>query len=157
MLPPDRHARPAVRNLQISAEACESGAPAPPDGGTGTRWAWERRLVHIEKEPARAARRLTLAQLSHLAGLLAILATDRKWQGPQATLRNLVAAFETIAESALFEAGQGLANLGERLRLHLNQGEFDVVLDVRFRGLGRVKHTLGLTGGSFGPNVAHLL
>src|SRR6187401_1781373 len=157
MMPPDRHAKPAVRNLQISAEACESDAPAPPNGGTGTRWAWGRRLVHIEKEPARPARRLSFAQLGHFAGLLAILATDRKRQGPKTALGNLVAALETIAECALFETGQRFANLGQRLRLHLNQGELDVVLDVRFGGFGRVKHALCLARGPIGPDVAHLL
>src|SRR4029453_12167393 len=62
--------------------------------------------VHIEEEPARAARALTFAQLSHFAGLFAVLTTNRKGQGPQATLRNLVAAFETIPEGAFFQAGR---------------------------------------------------
>src|SRR5260221_8745270 len=128
-------------------------APAEP----ARRNAEVRRLVQVHQEAGRTSlRHLTLASLRQFAGLLAVLAAHRKRQRAQSSLRDLVAALEAVAVRALFEARQRFFNLVQRLRLHLDQREFDVVLDVGFGGLRRVQHALAFARRALGAHVAHL-
>jgi hypothetical protein len=87
----------------------------------------------------------------------AILAPDRKGQGPQPAPRNLGAALEAVAECPFIQPRQRFFNPVQGLRLHLDQGEFDIVLDIRFRRLSRIQHALPLAETAFGPHVTHLL
>ena len=92
-----------------------------------------------------------------LARLLAVLAADREGQRPEPLLGDLFAALEAVAVVALFEPRQRVVDLVQRLRLHLDQRELDVVLDVGFRALDRVEHLVQLAApGALGAHVAHL-
>ena len=97
-----------------------------------------------------------LALLGDLARLFAILAADRERQGPQAALGDLFAALEAVAEGVLLETAQRLLDLVERLGLHLDQRELDVVLDVRLGGLGRVEHAVRRVVRALAPDVPNL-
>jgi hypothetical protein len=91
------------------------------------------RLVgHVEEESRRptALRHDALALLGRFPRLFAVLAANRERQRPQARLGDLVAALEAIAVGALVEAAQSRIDLVERLGLHLDERELDVLLDV---------------------------
>jgi DnaK suppressor protein len=68
-------------------------------------------------------------------------------------LRNLIAAFEAVAVSVVFKAPQRGVDLVERLRLHLDERELDILLDVDLRALTLVEDVALLV--AFHPNVAH--
>src|SRR5258706_1032224 len=102
---------------------------------------WDAGILHVREERRRAApgRELTLALLGDLAGLLAVLAANRERQRAEPLLGDLFTAFEAVAVVALLEPQQRVVDLVQRLRLHLDQRELDVVLDVGFRALDRVE------------------
>src|ERR1051326_7094868 len=86
-------------------------------------------LVQVDQEAGGPTLRLlTFATFRNFAGFLAVLAADGKRQRAEPALGNLVAALEAIAVGALFETRQRFLNLVQRLGLHLNQRELDVVL-----------------------------
>src|SRR4029450_3334515 len=98
-----------------------------------------------------------LALLGNLAGLLAVLAADGERQGAQPALRDFLTALEAVPEGAFLQPAEGLFDLRERFRLHLDEGELDVILDVRLGRLGRVAHAVGWAGGPLGTDRADLL
>ena len=59
-----------------------------------------------------------------------IPATYRERKRPQARFGNLFAALEAIAVAAVLETTQRRVDLVQRLRLHLDERELDVFLDV---------------------------
>ena len=103
--------------------------------------------LHVDEQRRRATalRHQTLALLRDLACLLAILAADGERQRAQTTLGDLLAALEAVPEGPFLEASESLLDLVERLRLHLDQGELDVVLDIRFGGFRGVEHPVRRT------------
>src|SRR4029079_9166140 len=113
--------------------------------------------LHVDKEGRRTAplSHQAVALLLDLARLLAVLAAHRERQRAQALLADFLAALEAVAVGALFQAAQRLVDLVERLGLHLDERELDLVLDVqlgRFRG---VEHALDGTAGAFRAHAAH--
>src|SRR6187455_168953 len=113
--------------------------------------------VQVDEKPCGPALCLPFALLGQLPRFLTVLATDREGQRPEASFRNLLTALEAVPVSPLIEAGECLLNLVQRLGLHLDQGQFDVVLDIRFGSLSGIENALPLTRGSNGADVAHLL
>ena len=107
-----------------------------------------------EAAPRRCA--IALALLRDFARLFAVLAADRERQRAQPALGDFLAALEAVAERALFETAERLLDLVERLRLHLDEGELDIVLNVRLGALGRVEHALGRAVGALRAHVADL-
>src|SRR6188474_1985430 len=109
-----------------------------------TRRTVSRRLLnclslHVDEErriPATLGHQ-PLTLLLGLALLLAILAADRERQGAKTPFRDFFAALEAIPERPLFQTAQGFLDLVERLRLHLDQGELDLILNICFGALGR--------------------
>src|SRR5215213_221624 len=85
----------------------------------------------IEAEAGRPPRQDPLALGGDFARLLAVLAADGEGQRPQAARLDFLAALETAPVGAFFEPFEGLVDAVERLGLHLDQGELDLVLDVR--------------------------
>src|SRR4029450_7315062 len=98
-----------------------------------------------------------LALLGNLAGLLAVLAADGERQGAQPALRDFLTALAAVPDGAFRQPAEGLFDLRERFRLHLDEGELDVILDVRLGRLGRVEHAVGWAVGTLGTDVADLL
>ena len=88
--------------------------------------------LHVDEERgvAAALRHQAFALLRSLARFLAVLAADRERQRAEPALGDFVAALEAVAEGALFETVQRFFDLVERLRLHLDERELDLVLDV---------------------------
>jgi hypothetical protein len=66
-------------------------------------------------------------------------AADGKGQRLQPLLRDLATAFDAEAVLSGIEAHQRFLDPPERFPLHLNQGDFDVFLDIRLRELGFVQ------------------
>src|SRR5262249_2266399 len=62
----------------------------------------------------------------------------------------------TIAERPFVESGQSLLDLVKRFRLHLDERELDVILNVGLGRLSSIEHALRFTQRSFGAHVAHL-
>src|SRR5213078_2495400 len=60
-----------------------------------------------------------------------------------------------VAVGALFEPPQRFVDLVQRLRLHLDQREFDLVLNIQLRALGRVEHALDGAARALRAHVAH--
>jgi len=61
------------------------------------------------------------------------------------------------AVDALLETRERIVDLVERFRLHLDEGELDVFLDVGLRTLDRVQDLVELSApGPFGPDIPHL-
>src|SRR4051812_25284739 len=113
-------------------------------GGAPNRW--DAGLLHVQEERARAPPRseLTLALLGGLPRFFAVLAADRKRQRPQPLLRNFLAAVEAVAVVPLVEAHEGVVHLVEGFRLHLDERELQIFLDVGFGALDRVEHLVEL-------------
>src|SRR3954469_8984938 len=88
--------------------------------------------LHVEEERGGAAprRHQALALLRHFARFLAVLAPHREGQRPEAALRDFLAALEAISVGRLFQAPQRFLDFVERFSLHLDEGEFDLFLDV---------------------------
>src|SRR6187431_186135 len=97
---------------------------------------------HVVEERRRATllRGRPLTTLGCLARFLAVLAANRKGQRTQASLGDFVTALEAVAVGPLFKTTQSCVNLVERFRLHLDEREFDVLLDVHFRALALVQY-----------------
>src|SRR2546425_5325459 len=93
--------------------------------------------LHVEEQRRSTAplRHLALPLLGDLLGLLAVLAADGERQRAEPLLGDLLATIEAVAVVALLEAHERVVDLVERLRLHLHQGELDVLLDVGFSAL----------------------
>src|SRR5688572_5836507 len=96
---------------------------------------------HVVEERRRATllRGRPLTTLGCLARFLAVLAANREGQRTQASLGDFVTALEAVAVGPLFKTTQSCVNLVERFRLHLDQRELDVLLDVHFRALALVQ------------------
>src|SRR3954470_13833233 len=147
--------RPAGRLVYVglTRERRAGGEWAPPPADPQRR-----RRSHVEEQRRRtaASRPLALALFGNLTRLLTILAADSEGQRAKALLGDFLAALEAVAVVALLEADQGVVDLVERLGLHLDERELDVVLDVRFGALDGVEHFLLAAPGAFRPDVAHL-
>jgi len=65
--------------------------------------------------------------------------SEREWQRPQPPLRDLAAALGAVAVLAGLEPHQRFPDPLERLTLHLDQGDLDVLLDLRLSVLGVVE------------------
>src|SRR5579862_6039938 len=96
--------------------------------------------LHIQEQRGGSAalRELPLPLLGGFASRLAVLAPDRERQSAQALLRNFLPALETVSVVTMLEPRQRVVDLGEGLRLHLDQRELDVFLDVGLGALDRV-------------------
>src|SRR5258708_5242685 len=114
--------------------------------------------LHIEKERRRRTPRshVALALLGKLLGLLAVLAANCERKSPQPLFGNFIATLEAVAVAALFEPLQRVVDLVERFRLHLDERELDVFLDVVLRALAGVEHFGELVDFTRCANVAHL-
>src|SRR5262245_2058274 len=119
-------------------------------GGSGLRHRRSpivgRRILHVEEKRAGppASGELTLPLLGVLPSFLAILAPDRERQGTKPLLRNFLAAIEAVSVVALLEPHQRVVDFVERFRLHLDQGELEIFLDVGLSALDRVEHLVQL-------------
>src|SRR5215467_11652125 len=102
-------------------------------------------------------RHLTLALFGILLGFLAVLAADGEGERLQSLLGDFLAAFEAVAVGSLLEASQRVVNPAERLRLHLNESQLDVFLNIGLRTLTGIEHLGELRDLTGGPNVAHLV
>src|SRR5712691_1622779 len=119
---------------------------------------WTPGYLHVEEERCGAAalRHLALALFGDLPGLLAVLAAHREGQRAQPLLSDLFAAVEAVAVVALLEPRERVVDLVERLRLHLDEREFDVLLNVGLGALDRVEHFVELAAPSaLSPHVPH--
>src|SRR6185312_4132405 len=115
--------------------------------------------LHVDEERGRtpALLHLPLALLGHFAGFLTVLAPDREGKRTQSALADLFAALEAIAVGALLEPSQRFVDLAQRLGLHLDERELDLVLDVRLGALGGVEHTLNAAARALSADVTHPL
>src|SRR5215831_4957815 len=115
--------------------------------------------LHIEEERAGPAtgRYLTLALFRVLLGLLAVLAADGKGKCLQTLLCDFLAALEAVAVSALLQSRQRVVDPAERLRLHLDERQLDVFLNIGLRALTRIEDFRKLRDLASGPDVAHLV
>src|SRR3954453_13313458 len=91
-----------------------------------------RRTLHIKKERGGAAtrRHLTFTLLSHFPRLFTVLAADGEGKRTETLFRDFFSTLEAVAVVALFQADQRVVDLVQRFRLHLDEGELDIVLDV---------------------------
>src|SRR5262245_49639861 len=107
---------------------------------------WDAEVLHIEEQRRGAAPGvgLALATLDVLAPLLAVLAADRERKSAQTLLGDFLAAFKAVAVVALLEASDRVVDLVERLRLHLDEREFQIFLNIRLGALNRVEHLVQL-------------
>src|SRR2546423_674396 len=132
--------------------ATTSGKKAP---ARGRNWApppaepkvcWDADPFHIEEERAGAAAlgHLALALLRVLARFLAILAAHREGQRAQTLLRDFLAAVEAVTVVPVLEPRKGVVDFIERLRLHLDERELDVFLNVGLGALDGVEHFVEL-------------
>src|SRR5947207_5520185 len=140
-----------IRNGEGPAE--EGWAPLPAEPIMG------RLDLHVEKDRAGAAPvvELTLTLLGRFAGLLAVLAADGERQRAQPLLRDFLGAVETIPVITLFEAHQRVVDLVQSLRLHLDESEFEILLDIGFSALDCIEHLVELAAPRpLFPNPAHL-
>src|SRR6188768_2064578 len=113
--------------------------------------------LHVDEQRGRAAalRHQAVALLLDLTRLFAVLAADRERQGAQALLTDFLAALETEPVGRFFEAPKRFFYLIQRLRLHLDEGEFDFILNVQLGAFRRVQHALPRVASAFRANVAH--
>src|SRR5580765_1631164 len=127
--------------------------PAEPVAGSGLSLAGH---VHEKRGPTAARLPDALALGSHFTGLFTVLASHREGQRAQPRLADLLAALEAVAVEAFLQPAQRLVDLVERLGLHLDQGELDVLLDGGLAALAGVEHLvhLGLVG--LGADTADL-
>jgi DnaK suppressor protein len=70
-------------------------------------------------------------------------------------LRDLVAALEAVPVGSLFEARERFVDFVQRFRLHLDERELDIFLDIDFRRFTRVEDLMVLIG-TLGANVTDL-
>src|SRR5881397_3808778 len=97
--------------------------------------------LHVEKEGRRAAPlgQLPLALFGNLLRFLTILTPNRERQRAESLFGDFLAALEAVPVVAVLEPRQGVVYLVERFRLHLNQRELDIFLDVGLRTLHRIE------------------
>src|SRR5690349_19556154 len=151
-----------MRSLDGPRESClgEKAAPvgrnrAPPPAEPPR---WDAGL-HVEEQRARAptGRLLTLTALGVLTRLLAILAADGEGQRAETLLGDFLTAIEAVAVVALLEPMKRVVDLVERFRLHLDQRELEIFLNVGLGALDRVEHFVQLAApGAFLAHAAHL-
>src|SRR3989344_2492769 len=113
---PSGHVGPGLPGVELGAEIEERAA----------------------EEIAWATRQLAFTLLGFLTLLFAILAAKREWQCPQSRLRDLVAALEAVAVEALHQPAERLVDLGQRVDLHLEKREVDVLTRADLGVLGEV-------------------
>src|SRR5262245_50083704 len=116
-------------------------------------------ILHVHEQAGRTAAggELTLALLCDLAGLFTVLAAHREGQRSEPLLGDLLAALVAVAVAALLEAHERIVDLVQRLRLHLNERELEVFLDVSLGALDGVEHVVELAApGAFLADAAHL-
>jgi len=100
---------------------------------------------------------MTRPLLGHLPSLFALLTPNGERQCAKPLLTNLLTALETVAEVALIEASERVIDLVERLRLHLNESQLDVFLDVGLGTLDIVQHVVQFAAPRpLGSHMAHL-
>src|SRR5438034_3423999 len=115
-------------------------------------------FLHVEEERrgAAALRQLALALFGDLPGLFTVLAAHGEGERAQPLLGDLFAAVEAVAVVALLEPPQRVVDLVERLRLHLDERELDVLLNVGLGALHGVEHFVELAApGALSSHVAH--
>src|SRR4029453_6153293 len=83
-------------------------------------------------------------------------AAYRERERPQPLFRDLLAALEAVAVVALLEAHERVVDLVERLGLHLDKCEFDVVLNIALRALDRGENLVLAAHRRFRTDVANL-
>src|SRR5204863_2324413 len=112
-------------------------------------------IRHVEEERGRSAlaREHALALFGGFTRLFAILAANGKRQRPQSRLGDFVAALEAVAVRPVVQPAERLVDLVERLRFHLDEREFDVLLNVDFRALALVENITLLA--TVSPHVAN--
>src|SRR3954469_15349785 len=113
--------------------------------------------LHVDEQRGRASalRHQAVALLLDLARLFAVLAADRERQRPQALLADLFPALEAVPVGALFEPAKRLLDLVQRLGLHLDERELDLVLNIELGGFSRVEHTLDAAARALRAHIAH--
>src|SRR5579864_3159565 len=156
----------AWTSVMTTPDPSKNTTPRKPRSSAGpARWECPRcvrevrpPLVQVQQEARRPAlRQLSLPAFGQLTRLFAVLAPDGERQGPEPALRDLVAALEAVTVGPFVESRQRFLDFVACLRFHLDQRQFDVVLDVRFRRLGRVEDARALARGPFRPDIPHLL
>src|SRR5215470_9169213 len=120
---------------------------------------WDAEVLDVEEQRRGTAPGvgLALTPLDVLATLLAVLASDGEGQRAQPLLGDFVAAFEAVAVVTMLEARNGVLDLGERFRLHLDEGKLQIFLNVRFSALHCVEDFIQLASpGALFANAANL-
>src|SRR6185369_136722 len=95
-----------------------------------------------------------LTALGSLTRFLTVLATHRERQRAQTRFSDFLTALEAITVGAFLEATQRRVDLGECLRLHLNERELDVFLNVDLGALALIQHVAFFA--ALSPDVANL-
>src|SRR5262252_4726555 len=114
-------------------------------------------VLHVEEQRGRAApRRLTLTPFGVFPRFLALLAANREGQRAQTLLCDFFSAIEAVAVVALFEPHERIVDLVERLRLHLDERQLDVFLDIGLRAFDGVEHVAQLADFAGRADIAHL-
>ena len=85
-------------------------------------------------------RQRALAVVGHFTNVFTVSASHRERKRSQACFGDLASALGTVAVAPFVDSTQRGVNLVERLRLHLNQREFDVVLSIDLGALCCVEH-----------------
>src|SRR4029434_2681875 len=80
---------------------------------------------------------------------------QRTANGNARSVRDLVTALQAVAIGALVESTKGCVHLVERFRLHLDQRELDILLDIDLGALALVQNVSFLV--AIRPGVANLL
>src|SRR5450759_5491019 len=113
--------------------------------------------LHVDEERRRAAAlcHQAITLLFDLARFLAVLAADREGQRAEPALADFLAALEAVPVGRLFEPPEGLVDLAERFGLHLDEREFDLILNVHLGALRGVQDALDGAPRAFGAHVAH--
>jgi hypothetical protein len=111
--------------------------------------------LHVDEERrvATALRHDAFTLLRSFARFFAVLAANRERQCTKPTLGDLFTALKTVPECPLFETVERLFDLVKGLGFHLNEGEFDLILDVGFRALGSVQNAGRGIVGALSTNV----
>src|SRR5215470_12681751 len=119
---------------------------------------WDAGCLHVEEERrgTTPAGNLPLALFGNFAGLFAVLAAYREWQRTQPLFSDLFATLEAVTVIALLEPRERIVDLVERLGLHLNEREFDVVLDVGLGALDGIEDLVLAAHRRFRADVANL-
>jgi hypothetical protein len=120
---------------------CRKDEGRPFDTSLPTRTLMRAELALEVVEQARRATALserTLTLGRNLSSFFAVLATNREGQRAQPRLGDFVTALEAQPVAAFLEARQRFVDLVEGFRFHLNQSQFDILLDVDLGGLALI-------------------